>query len=47
MSKEIATQILSAIDMLAMSLTNQGHVWSNVERSEYEKAVKLLLSIIG
>jgi len=47
MSKEIAAKILRAIDTLSLNLANHGHVWSNKERSEYEKAVKLLLSIIG
>lgn len=47
MDKEIATQLLHVIDMLSLIITNHGHIWSNEERSEYEKAVKLLLSIIG
>jgi len=46
MNKTIAERILHTIDMLGCGLADHQHVWSSVERSEYEKTVRLLLSII-
>jgi len=37
-------QILKALDILALTLTDNGHKWTNEERTAYEKAVRLLTS---
>ena len=46
MSKTQAQKVLDALDALAIVLTNQGHIWSDKERSLYEVATSLLSTII-
>jgi hypothetical protein len=40
-SKEKAS-VREALDTLALALTDHGHVWTDRERSAYERAVRIL-----
>ncbi len=35
-------EILKALDSLGLALANDGHVWTNEERKQYNRAVNIL-----
>ena len=37
-------QILKALDMIAIALTNTGHNWTKEERAAYNEATRFLIS---
>jgi len=40
MTNKVKIIIRNALDILALALANEGHYWTQEERSAYEKAIK-------
>ncbi len=42
LTSEERASVRDALDMLALALTDAGHVWTDGERSAYERAFEIL-----
>ena len=42
LSPEERVSVRDALDMLALALTDTGHVWTDGERSAYERAMEIV-----
>ncbi len=42
LTSEERASVRDALDMLALALTDAGHVWTDGERSAYERAIEIL-----
>lgn len=38
-----AAELLSTLDLLGQALAHEGHIWSNAERSGYDRALTILI----